>query len=43
MRKYILDNPSCFDPRKPLGYARENIIEAVRHKMKDVLGSSNKA
>ncbi len=43
MRKYILDNPSVFDPRKPLGVARDNIIEAVRHKMKDVLHSSNKA
>lgn len=43
MRKYILDNPSCFDPRKPLGFARDNIIKAVRHKMSYVLGSSNKA
>lgn len=43
MRKYVLDNNSCFDPRKPLGYARDNITMAVRHKMKDVLGSSNRA
>lgn len=43
MRKYILDNPKCFDPRKPLGVARDNIIEAVRHKMSYVLNSSNKA
>ncbi len=43
MRKYIIDNPSCFDPRKPLGVARDNITEAVRHKMRDVLHSSNKA
>ena len=43
MRKYILDNPTVFDPRKPLGVARDNIIEAVRHKMRDVLHSSNKA
>ncbi|MGM9971520.1 MAG: class II fructose-1,6-bisphosphate aldolase [Anaeroplasmataceae bacterium] len=43
MRKYILDNPSCFDPRKPLGVARDNIIKSVQHKMRNVLGSSNKA
>ncbi len=43
MRKYIIDNPSCFDPRKPLGVARDNITEAVRHKMRNVLHSSNKA
>lgn len=43
MRKYILDNPTVFDPRKPLGVARDNITEAVRHKMRDVLHSSNKA
>ncbi len=43
MRKYIIDNPTCFDPRKPLGVARENIIKSVQHKMKNVLGSSNKA
>ena len=43
MRKYMLDNPSVFDPRKPLGVAREHIIKAVSHKMRDVLHSSNKA
>ena len=43
MRKYIIDNPTCFDPRKPLGVARDNITEAVRHKMRDVLHSSNRA
>lgn len=43
MRKYILDNPTCFDPRKPLGVSRDHIIKAVQHKMRDVLHSSNKA
>lgn len=43
LRKYMIDNPACFDPRKPLGEARNHIIKAVRHKMKDVLHSSNKA
>ena len=42
MRKYIIDNPTCFDPRKPLSVARDNITEAVRHKMRDVLHSSNR-
>lgn len=43
MRKYIIDNPSCFDPRKPLGVARDNITKSVQHKLRNVLGSTNKA
>ena len=42
MRKYIIDNPSCFDPRKPLGVARDNITKSVQHKLRNVLGSTNK-
>ncbi|MGL4949830.1 MAG: class II fructose-1,6-bisphosphate aldolase [Anaeroplasmataceae bacterium] len=42
MRKYIIDNPTNFDPRKPLDVSRENIKNSIRHKIKNVLGSSDK-
>lgn len=43
MRKYMIENPTNFDPRQPLKAARDNIRESVQNKMKNVLGSSNKA
>ncbi len=43
IRKYFAENPSEFDPRKYCGAAREAIKEAVKHKIHDVFGSSNKA
>ena len=43
VRKEFVENPSVFDPRKYLGPARELIKETVRHKIRDVFGSSNKA
>ncbi len=43
VRKYLTENPSEFDPRKYLGPAREAIKEMVKHKMRNVLGSSGKA
>jgi fructose-bisphosphate aldolase, class II len=42
IRKYMAENPVEFDPRKYLGPARGAIKEVVRHKLKDVLGCSNK-
>jgi fructose-bisphosphate aldolase class II len=42
VRKYLAENPSVFDPRKYLGPAREAIKQMVKHKIHDVLGSSNK-
>ena len=42
IRKYLAKNPVEFDPRKYLGPARGAIKEVVRHKLKDVLGCSNK-
>lgn len=42
IRKYLAENPSEFDPRKYLGAAREAIKEMVKHKIRNVLGSSNK-
>ncbi len=42
IRKHFVDHPDHFDPRQYLTDARNNIREVVRHKIKDVLGSSNK-
>ena len=41
VRKFIMENPAEFDPRKYLGPAREAIKGMVQHKIKNVLGSSN--
>lgn len=43
IRKVLKDDPSAFDPRKYLTPARDLIKETVKHKIKDVFGSSNKA
>jgi fructose-bisphosphate aldolase class II len=43
IRKVFAEEPSVFDPRKYLGAAREEIKKTVKHKIKYVLGSSNKA
>lgn len=43
VRKYLSENPSVFDPRKYLGEGRKAIKNMVRHKIKNVLGCSNKA
>ncbi|MDY0236244.1 MAG: class II fructose-1,6-bisphosphate aldolase [Gudongella sp.] len=40
IRKFMAENPSEFDPRKYLGPAREAIKGMVKHKIKNVLGSS---
>ncbi|WZL71828.1 class II fructose-1,6-bisphosphate aldolase [Clostridiaceae bacterium 35-E11] len=41
VRKFLVENPSDFDPRKYLGPAREAIKGMVQHKIRNVLGSSN--
>jgi len=41
IRQYLAENPSQFDPRKYLGPARDAIKGMVKHKIKNVLGSSN--
>ena len=43
VRKVFNEEPSLFDPRKYLGPARDLIKETVKHKIRDVFGSSNKA
>ncbi|MDO4869425.1 MAG: class II fructose-1,6-bisphosphate aldolase [Bacillota bacterium] len=42
VRKYLAEHPADFDPRKYLGPAREAIRDMVAHKIKNVLGASNK-
>lgn len=41
IRKFMVEHPSEFDPRKYLGPARDAIRGMVAHKIKDVLGASN--
>ena len=43
IRKVFAEEPSAFDPRKYLTPARDAIKETVKHKIRDVFGSSNKA
>ena len=43
IRKFLVENPEEFDPRKYLAPARDAIREMVRHKMRDVLKSSGQA
>ncbi len=42
VRKHFNDHPDHFDPRQYLTDARNNITEVVEHKIKHVLGSTNK-
>jgi len=42
IRQILVENPSEFDPRKYLGPGRNAIKNMVAHKMRDVLGCSNK-
>ena len=41
VRKYLIENPADFDPRKYLGPARDAIQAMVQHNIKDVLNASN--
>lgn len=43
VRKVLVDSPAEFDPRKFLGPAREQLKSLYIHKIKNVLGSFNKA
>jgi fructose-bisphosphate aldolase class II len=42
IRKYLAENPSHFDPRQYLQVARTAVRDMVAHKIRNVLGSSNK-
>jgi len=41
VRKYFIENPAEFDPRKYLAPARDAIQSMVRHKIKNVLNASD--
>lgn len=43
VRKYLVEHPEEFDPRKYLGPARDAIKAMVAHKMRDVLNCSDRA
>ena len=43
VRKHLAENPSHFDPRQYLGDGKSYISEVVRNKVKNVLGSADKA
>ncbi|MFH2104935.1 MAG: class II fructose-bisphosphate aldolase [Parcubacteria group bacterium] len=43
IRQVMAEQPEEFDPRKYLGPAREELIELLKHKNKNVLGSADKA
>ena len=43
IRKIFAEKPDVFDPRKYLGAARKDIQAMVEHKIKNVLGSDNRA
>lgn len=43
IREVLFTNPSAFDPREYLKVGRSNVKALVEHKIKNVLGSENKA
>jgi fructose-bisphosphate aldolase class II len=43
IRKYFHENPGQFDPRKYLGSARQELIQMIKEKNKNVLGSAGQA
>ena len=43
IRKILMENPKEFDPRKYLGPARKELIEMIKHKNTNVLGSAGRA
>lgn len=43
IRKVFAENPKEFDPRKYLGPARKELVEMIKHKNINVLGSADKA
>jgi fructose-bisphosphate aldolase class II len=42
IRKILMENPKEFDPRKYLGPARKELIEVIKHKNTNVLGSAGR-
>ncbi len=42
IRKVFMESPKEFDPRKYLGPARKELLEVIKHKNTNVLGSANR-
>jgi fructose-bisphosphate aldolase class II len=42
IRKVLAESPKEFDPRKYLGPARKELIEVIKHKNTNVLGSAGR-
>ncbi|MFB3817599.1 MAG: class II fructose-bisphosphate aldolase, partial [Candidatus Methylomirabilales bacterium] len=42
IRKVLAESPKEFDPRKYLGPARKELVEVIKHKNANVLGSANR-
>jgi fructose-bisphosphate aldolase class II len=42
VREYLANNPREFDPRKYLGAGRQELIDLITHKNRNVLGSSGR-
>jgi fructose-bisphosphate aldolase class II len=42
IRKVFIENPKEFDPRKYLGPARKELMEVIKHKNTNVLGSAGR-
>lgn len=43
IRRHFAENPTHFDPRQYLGEGRDCITDVVKHKIKNVLGSADRA
>ncbi len=43
IRRHLAENPTHFDPRQYLGEGRDCITDVVKHKIKNVLGSADRA
>jgi len=43
IRKYLSEHPNHFGPRQYLGLARQESIEMIKQRNKEVLGSANQA
>jgi len=43
IRKYLAENPDQIGPRKYLGLARQEFVEMIKQRNREVLGSADQA
>ena len=43
IRRYLIEHPEDFDPRKYMGPGRDAITRMVQHKIRDMLNASGQA